>query len=72
MGEGVLGASWCCDVCYIQDTYEKFFGGAWEWEYWVLLGVVETIVGVGFIHCLFNLLVVGDCSRSNDPHLPLP
>ena len=38
----------------------------------MLLGVVETIVGVGFIHCLFNLVVVGDCSRSNDPHLPLP
>ena len=38
----------------------------------MLLGVVETIVGVGFIHCLFDLLVVGDCSCSNDPHLPLP
>ena len=38
----------------------------------MLLGVVETIVGVGFIHCVINLLVVDDCSRSNDPHLPLP
>ena len=30
--------------------------GGGEREYWVPLGVVETIVGVGFIHCLFNLL----------------
>ena len=38
----------------------------------MLLGVVETIVGVGFIHCPFNLLVVGDCSHSNDPTYPSP
>ena len=49
----VLNFSW--DVCYILNTYEKLFGEG-EREYWVLLGFVETIVGVGFIHCLFNLL----------------
>ena len=31
-------------------------GGGGEREYWVLLRVVEAIVGVGFIPCLFNLL----------------
>ena len=31
-------------------------GGGGKREYWVLLGVVETIVRVGFIHCLFDLL----------------
>ena len=44
------------DVCYILNTYEKLFGEGGEREYWVLLGVVETIVGVVFIHRLFNLL----------------
>ena len=31
-------------------------GGGEKREYWVLLDVVETIVRVGFIHCLFDLL----------------
>ena len=56
----VLNFSW--NVCYIQDSNEKFFGGraggagGGGREYWVLLGVVEAILSVGFIHRLFNLL----------------
>ena len=53
-----LNFSW--NVCYIQDSNVKFVGGraggGGGREYWVLLGVVEAIVSVGFIHLLFNLL----------------
>ena len=72
----VLNFSW--NVCYIQDSNVKFFGGRAGGRGEGSIGcflVLWKPLSVWVLFTFFSIFCIksfGDWSRPNDPHLPLP